>query len=259
MADTARSGRGRYRTSTSSPVRYRPITLGGRVIAYLWAATEEDAASCVMVLAAAEPIVRLGVASQWSKRLQEAGDQGMTATQALEHWSGSPEDPVAGSLGGPAREAANLDELYELANPGHESAPPPVRDRPEEPGRGRAPDWGPLSPFTLDVRSYHPTTESAVRYLPVRDDEQVVGYLWAAETDDAASFIATTASGRAGSVAKSHWIRWMVERRNEELSPLEALRRAAREPETPYGGRVPPDTPEATAPSLRALEEIAWA
>ncbi|MFI6576142.1 hypothetical protein ACIBFB_10080 [Nocardiopsis sp. NPDC050513] len=258
MAETARNGTGHYAHSTSTPIRYQPVASGGRVIAYLWASTEEEAASCVMVLAAAEPVDRLRAAAVWSDRLHRAHDQGLTALQALEHCRDAQEDPVAGTVSGPAQDAASLDDLYELANPGHESAPPPVRDRAEEAGPGRAPDWGPLSPFTLDVRAYHPTTESAVRYLPVLVQGDLVGYLWAAETDDAASFLATVRSKARGSVAKSHWIRWMVERRREDLSPLEALRRAAREPDTPHGGRVPPDTPEATAPSLRALEEIAW-
>jgi hypothetical protein len=256
MADEARTGTDRYALSTAGPVRYRPVTLDGRVIAYLWASTVEDAASCVMVLAAAEPVDRLRTAAAWSDRLGRARREGLTAPQALEHWAGAPEDPVAGAVGGPAREAAGLGEVYALADPGHPgpTAPAPDRTGRAAPDRGSA--WGPLSPFTLDERGYLPTTASPVRYVPVRAGDQVVGYLWAAETDDAASFVATVRSGTAGSRAKSDWVGWLVQRRREGTRPLEALRLAVGEPAP--GTSVAPDAEEETAPSLRDLERIAW-
>ncbi|WP_051415771.1 hypothetical protein [Nocardiopsis sp. CNT312] len=252
MSDTPFERTEHYAFSTSTPVRYQPVTRGETVIAYLWASTTEDAASCLMVLASAEPIERLRTAAQWAERLGRARSEGLTALQALERWHGAPEDPVAGGTGRPPGEVAALEELYEIANPGHPH-PEPV---PEEPADGPGGRWGDLAPFTLDRRTYHPDTDAAVRYAPVSDGEQVVGYLWAAETDDAASFIATPRSGAAGSRAKSAWIMWMVDRRSEEVSPLEAFELAADQP--PHGSAIPPGTEAATAASLRELERIAW-
>lgn len=256
MADDARNGTDRYALSTSSPVRYRPVKLDGRVIAYLWASTVEDAASCVMVLAAAEPIDRLRTATVWSERLDRARRDGLTASQALDRWVGAPQDPVAGTAEEPARESASLDEVYEIANPGHPGPAASAPGRADGTATDRGPGWGPLSPFTLDERGYRPTTASPVRYVPVRAGDQIVGYLWAAETDDAASFVATVRSEAAGSRAKSGWVRWLVQRRREATSPLEALRLASNEPAP--GTAVAPDAEEETASSLEDLQRIAW-
>ena len=134
------------------------------------------------------------------------------------------------------------------------------------PGEDRARAWGPLSPFTADRRTYPPVTTGPVRYLPIRragggrdgrdsGDGGVLGYLWAAETDDAASFVAAARAGAAGAAVKGHWISWLVERRSEGLSPLRALERAAA---VDTGGGAPaPGSAASTAPDLATLELIA--
>ncbi|RKS08300.1 hypothetical protein DFP74_3996 [Nocardiopsis sp. Huas11] len=134
-----------------------------------------------------------------------------------------------------------------------------MAERRERPGEERARTWGPLGPFTADRRTYPPTAEGAVRYLPVRTgaDGDVLGYLWAAETDDAASFVTAGHAGAVGAAAKGHWIRWLAERRSEGLSPLRALERAATEPVDTAGGAPAPGSAPSTAPDLATLELIA--
>ncbi|WP_053618992.1 hypothetical protein [Nocardiopsis sp. NRRL B-16309] len=115
-----------------------------------------------------------------------------------------------------------------------------------------------MAPFTTDRRSYSPVTAAPVRYLPIRGGghgADVLGYLWAAETDDAASFVAAGRAEAEGAAAKGHWIRWLVERRGEGLSPLRALDRAAAEPVDTGGGAPAPVV--STAPDLATLELIA--
>lgn len=134
--------------------------------------------------------------------------------------------------------------------------------RPEE---DRARTWGPLGPFTADRRTYPPVTTGPVRYLPIRRAGGgrdggyggVLGYLWAAEADDAASFVAAGRAGAAGAAVRSHWISWLVERRSEGLSPLRALERAAAEPVDTGGGAPVPGSAASTAPDLATLELIA--
>ena len=100
------------------------------------------------------------------------------------------------------------------------------------------------------------TTESAVRFVPVLRGRKVLGYLWAAVSDDAADFaVAQPASDDSlnASVAWVDRLRWA---KAKGLTPLAALRHWAGEPEDPRTGRVPADS-EREAPTLGELKRMA--
>jgi hypothetical protein len=61
-----------------------------------------------------------------------------------------------------------------------------------------------MSPKTV-FRAVLDETESPVHYVPVTMDDEVVGYIWAAETDDAAAFVARKGTGAAGFDAGGLW------------------------------------------------------
>ncbi|WP_433246631.1 hypothetical protein ACQPYK_45570 [Streptosporangium sp. CA-135522] len=110
---------------------------------------------------------------------------------------------------------------------------------------------------TVWVPESHPqTTQSAVRFVPVTMNGAVVGYLWAAVTDDAARYVAREDSGDAGFNAGVAWVQRLRWAKANGVTPLQALRHWAGHEEDPRAGRVDPDS-EQECPSLRALEELA--
>jgi hypothetical protein len=198
----------------------------------------------------------------WSDRLQEAYAEGLPAAQALRRWVGAPEDPQGGAIAADAeeREAASLADLYEVVNPGSE--PPPESIGPE----GTWPDgtpldrskgWGDLSPFTLKETGYSFQTDSAVRYLPVTKGGEILGYLWASDTEDAADYLRRLPAGAEGFRAGGLWLARLEQCKEEGLPALEALRRWIGVPEDPESGGIAADAQEQEAPSLEALKEIA--
>jgi hypothetical protein len=104
--------------------------------------------------------------------------------------------------------------------------------------------------------SYPRTTESAVRYVPVMLGDGVVGYLWAAVTDDAAQYVARQDAGDAGFNAGVPWVQRLRWAKANGLAPLQALRHWAGQEEEPRAGRIPPGA-EQELPSLSALNELA--
>jgi hypothetical protein len=104
--------------------------------------------------------------------------------------------------------------------------------------------------------SYPRTTSAAVRYVPVLKGDTVLGYLWAAVTDDAAQYVPRAQAGDDGLDAGIAWTRRLREAVADGLAPLEALARWAGEAEDERAGRVPPGTPF-TLPDLSALEDLA--
>ncbi|MBO0805759.1 MAG: hypothetical protein J2P25_22135, partial [Nocardiopsaceae bacterium] len=69
---------------------------------------------------------------------------------------------------------------------------------------------------------YPGTTSSAVCYLPVALIGILIGYLWAAETDDAAGFVERPAAGGPAAVAGAEWARRRRQAKREGLSPMDA-------------------------------------
>ncbi|MCK2214691.1 hypothetical protein MF672_012930 [Actinomadura sp. ATCC 31491] len=106
--------------------------------------------------------------------------------------------------------------------------------------------------------SYARTTSAPVRYVPVLKDDTVIGYLWAATSDDAAQYVPREQAGDPAFDAAVAWtgrLRWA---KASGVTPLAALRHWAGESEDARAGRVPVGAPF-ELPSLRALEELAAA
>ena len=95
-------------------------------------------------------------------------------------------------------------------------------------------------------------TQSEVRFVPVQLQGVLIGYLWAAVTDDAAGFVARGAAGRAGLVADLEWTRRLRWAKANGLTPLQALRHWVGAEEDPKAGAV--SGTEEGAPSTEALE-----
>ncbi|MFI6920992.1 hypothetical protein ACIBIZ_13640 [Nonomuraea spiralis] len=106
--------------------------------------------------------------------------------------------------------------------------------------------------------SYPRTTSAAVRYVPILKDEVVIGYLWAATTDDAARYVPREQAGDAAFDAAVAWTQRLRWAKANGVTPLRALRHWAGEAEDPRAGRVPVGRPFELA-SLEALVELAAA
>ncbi|WP_121435133.1 hypothetical protein [Actinomadura pelletieri] len=210
-----------YPASTDGPVRYFSVVLQGKVVGYLWASVNDDAAYWQDRGDAGALGYNAGV--PWVMRLREAGAQGLTPLQALRKWKGAPEDPRGGAIPADAeeREAPSLRALRELTG------------------------------------DYAASTDQAVRYYPVRLRGKTIGYLWASVPDDAASYLARPDAGADGEDARSVWEQRLHEAVLDALTPLQAVRKWCGAPEDPRGGAIPGEKEEQLAPSLQALENIA--
>jgi hypothetical protein len=100
------------------------------------------------------------------------------------------------------------------------------------------------------------STDAAVRFVPVIRQGTVVGYVWAAVTDDAAGFVPRQAAGDAAFNTAVAWVRRFRWAKASGLAPSQVLGHWAGEPEDDKTGRVP-ENAEDTAPSLAALKERA--
>ncbi|MFI7704585.1 hypothetical protein [Nonomuraea sp. NPDC049480] len=104
--------------------------------------------------------------------------------------------------------------------------------------------------------SYPRTTSAAVRYVPVVMRETVIGYLWAAVTDDAARYVRRENGGEAAVNAAIVWTQRLRWAKANGLTPLQALRHWAGQQEDDRAGMVPAGV-EFELPTLRELEELA--
>ncbi|MER7984046.1 hypothetical protein ABTY53_00355 [Streptomyces noursei] len=104
-----------YPFLTDSPVRYLPVTLHGKVLGYLWASEEDDAADYEPCAPAAPAGLDAGLV--WGPRLMQAWEEGLTPLQALRQYKGKPEHSAAGGIAADAEErvAPTTEALEELA------------------------------------------------------------------------------------------------------------------------------------------------
>ncbi|MDE3723292.1 hypothetical protein PWG71_18010 [Nocardiopsis sp. N85] len=160
-------------------------------------------------------------------------------------------------------ELPSLDALDEVANPGLEDRPftwgdsgepIPTMEQAEKDWEWQR--WDDFAPVTIG-KTYRPRTDEPVRYLPVRLGDELIGYLWASVTDDAAAFQFLLPGDPVGFRANAWWIDEMMQLQESGVPPLQALRSRVGAPEDPKGGRIDSDAEERTAPSLDALKEIA--
>jgi hypothetical protein len=103
---------------------------------------------------------------------------------------------------------------------------------------------------------YAKVTAGPVRVATVANPLGTLGYLWAADADDAAGFVANAAAGSDGSNAAVTWARKLREAKADGLAPSQALARLAGDPGNDQTGRVVPGS-EGQASSLDELKALA--
>jgi hypothetical protein len=103
---------------------------------------------------------------------------------------------------------------------------------------------------------YASTASGPVRYVVVANQEGVIGYLWAADSDDAAGYEFRKSAGAVAANAGVSWYQKLRAAKAEGIPPSQALARLSAEPGHPVTGRVIPGS-EGTAPSLAILKELA--
>ncbi|MGI5490327.1 hypothetical protein [Microtetraspora malaysiensis] len=116
----------------------------------------------------------------------------------------------------------------------------------------------PVFQTVLAPDAYPRTTSAAVRYVPIIKDDVVIGYLWAATTDDAAQYVPREQAGDAALDAAVAWTRRLRWAKANGVTPLRALQHWAGESEDSRAGKVPVEAPF-ELPSLGALVELASA
>ncbi len=197
-----------YSRWTRQALTYLPVHRRGELIGYLWAsATGNYAAGFERRLVVAGDDLDCLIA--WEARLTEASRAGLAPAAALEQWIGAPEDETAGGIPAGSRpvDSPSLDELWGRLNP--DGPPlgegPLIQDGtyPDGTPVDRADGWGPL--VSSPLPAYATATDAPIRYLPVRVDSAVVGYVWAAVTGDAAGYLPHARAGRTGEIAAGLW------------------------------------------------------
>lgn len=98
-----------YAGTTAGPVRLHRVVWRRRVMGYLWAAVDDDAAGFVARQQAGDDGLNAAVA--WVERLRAARARGLTPQQALGAWVGADEDARAGRVDPAAFEVGSLAEL----------------------------------------------------------------------------------------------------------------------------------------------------
>lgn len=131
--------------------------------------------------------------------------------------------------------------------PGGGPPSPPVGPPPG--GQAFTPPPGPL-PGT-----YTPTAKGPVRYLPVTLGGQVIGYLWASPTSNAAGFVRRMQSAEQAFRAPLTWSDRLRKSYAEGLAPTDALRHWIGVPEDPEGGGIAAGEEEREAANLAELYE----
>ncbi|RDI55322.1 hypothetical protein [Nocardia mexicana] len=248
-----------YSRWTRRPVIYLPVQRRGRLIGYLWAATDQNAAGFERSLAAAGDDLNCLLA--WEARLNDAATRGLAPVAALEQWIGATEDSVAGAVPAGMRpgNAASLAELWARLNP--EGPPlddgPLIQDgtfadgTPIDPRDG----WGPLR--SVPLQNYADETNSPVRYLPVRMESAVIGYVWAAVTGEAAGYLPRAQAGSVGEIAAGLWQLRFSDAHRAGQPATTALTRCRDFPADRLSGVVGPAAVEREAHSLDEVRRLA--
>lgn len=105
--------------------------------------------------------------------------------------------------------------------------------------------------------TYERFTRQAVLYLPVVRGGELLGHLWAAESNaKAAGFVRRLAAQAAGAEAADVWASRLDDAHDRGLAALEAIRRWVGAAQDPVGGAIPADAREQRAASLDALREL---
>jgi len=250
-----------YRRWTRQPLIFLPVHRRGEVIGCLWAATNQHAAGFERRLAVVGDDLDCLIA--WETRLTEAAAAGLAPTAAIEQWIGAPDDAIAGAVPAGIRtiSSPSLAQLWDQLNP--DGPPlgegPLIQDDtyPDGTPVDRANGWGPL--VSVPLENYATDTAAPVRYLPVRLDSAVVGYVWAAVTGDAAGYLPRAQAGRSGEIAAGLWQLRFSDAYLAGQPATEALSRFPAFPADRLSGLVGPGVTEDRAPTLDELRRLAVA
>ncbi|MFI6723547.1 hypothetical protein [Streptomyces atratus] len=108
----------------------------------------------------------------------------------------------------------------------------------------------------FDAEGYKRSTDGEVQYVPVRGEHGVLGYLWASDAENAASFEPLDAADEEGYKAGLLWLERLRSAYDRGLAPSEALRRLADLPDENGSGHVDATVaPDQT--DLDSLRELA--
>ncbi|MFF9237826.1 hypothetical protein ACF1AL_03270 [Streptomyces sp. NPDC014801] len=77
-----------------------------------------------------------------------------------------------------------------------------------------------------DAPRYESETSTPVEFVDVSLDEEVIGYLWAAESGDAAGYEPRTPAGHVAMDAAADWLAYLSQAKGRGLASLDALREA---------------------------------
>ena len=103
-----------YPRATDGAVRYVPVSMSGRVMGYLWVATDDDAADFLPRDEAGDDALNVDVV--WVARLRASRKRRAPAAEAFAFWLAN--GATEGMTLGEAAEAASLDALHDLARGG---------------------------------------------------------------------------------------------------------------------------------------------
>jgi hypothetical protein len=103
---------------------------------------------------------------------------------------------------------------------------------------------------------YKENTDSPVNFVPVADDEHILGYLWFVDDEGAAGFIPCVAAGRKARNAKVTWVQELQATKGKGLSPSEAVAQLAVEAGNAQVGRLVLGQ-SSSATQLQALRALA--
>lgn len=247
---------GRYEPWTRKPLFYWPILIRGEFVGHIWASQHHNSAGLVRILSRDD----FSWMDVWRERLDAACKQGLRPVDAVQRWVGAPEDPIGGYIpaDAPVPDAPNLDALYQRTNPGGPAAPGPLIQDGEFPDGtpvNRAQGWGPL--VSAPATTYPSTTDSPVRYLPIIKSGNLIAYLWASTTNDAAGYLPRAAAGRTAQIAAGLWKLRITEGYEQNVPPLEILDRCRAFPEDHMSGMIQPNVPDAELPTVQQLVNLA--
>ncbi|MRH88628.1 hypothetical protein GFY24_14445 [Nocardia sp. SYP-A9097] len=203
---TSDPSRDSYDVWTRRAVVYLPITLGDKLVGYLWGTETGSAAGYFAYGASGISHVKSSIF--WFGKLDDAYRRGLTPVEAISDWIGKPADAQFGGIASDA-EFMGSRTIQDLALQLNPDAPlgegPWVQDGeyPSGTPENRSDGWGSLS--SVPTSTYPEDTTSPVMYLPITRDDIVLGYLWASTSDNAAGYLQRAAVGREGMVAGGLW------------------------------------------------------
>jgi hypothetical protein len=248
-----------YEHSTRQPVFYLPVVSGADLLGHLYAAADNPKV-CGFIRNLQFFDRSLDASSVWNQRLDQSYAEGLSAQDAVRRLRDAPDDPVAGAVPADAQEqwAPSLYELEAWLNPDAPRSPGPlVQDGlyPDGTPADRSKGWGPL--VSVAPESYPQEAAGPVAYLPVVLGGNLLGYVWAAASGDAAGYLRRVPAGQAGQIAAGLWELRLAKAFRAGTDALQAIRTFRGLAEDFLSGTVPADAAEQQAPSLDDLKRLA--